>query len=76
MSWRRWLLNTIDQPVHGWVVEHIPRLVRDLVFEIGVSNVAITLGCVGWALTTSILLSDFADSLQGQALPGAPQCAE
>jgi len=52
-------------PTHLWVVGHLPKVVRDLVFEIGISNVSITLGCAGWALCTSILLSDALDEKSG-----------
>ena len=64
----RLLFEAIDKPTHLWVVGHLPKVVRDLVFEIGVSNVSITLGCAGWALCTSILLSDAMEEKSG-ALP-------
>jgi hypothetical protein len=68
----RWLLELIDKPTHLWVVGHLSKVVRDLVFEIGVSNVSITLGCVGWTLCTSILLSDANDEKAG----GLPYSAQ
>ena len=43
-------------------MEHLPKMVRDFVFELGISNVAITLGCMGWVLVSSVLFSDYADS--------------
>ena len=61
----RWLLMHVDLPSHVWVVGHLNKVVRDLVFEIGISNISITLGCAGWALCTSILLSDAMDEKSG-----------
>lgn len=62
----RWLLNNIDKPTHFWVVEHLSKFVRDMVFEIGVSNIAIVLGCLGWALCSSILFNDSVDERTGK----------
>ena len=61
----RWLLNNIDGPTHFWVVDNLSKFVRDVVFEIGVSNISIVLGCLGWALSSSILLNDAVDERTG-----------
>lgn len=61
----RWLLNVVDIPTHKWVVEHLSKFVRDFVFEIGVSNISIVMGCLGWALCSSILFNDAADERAG-----------
>ena len=65
----RWLLNNIDGPTHFWVIDNLSKFVRDIVFEIGVSNISIVLGCLGWALASSILLNDAIDERTGTLTP-------
>lgn len=62
----RWFIANIDQPTHEWVVSNVPKYIRDIVFELGISNVSITLGCVGWAVCTTLIISDAVDEWKGR----------